>query len=76
MKYAAHTRYLMSFRAGEEGYSAPRIRGTVRVFYDNKLDIFKFPPNPDRRAVKIALLKMYGPDEKLTGTWPNFRIEG
>jgi len=70
--YDAATRWIKTHRAGEPGYYEPRKRGTVTVHYDNVIFVYRFPPNPDKRAVRKALERAFLSGGKLTGKFPQY----
>jgi hypothetical protein len=74
MRYDAATRWVCTHRAGEAAYYMPRQRGTVTVAVDSKIYVYRFGPDPDRRAAKRALIEAFFDDGKIEGRWPEYRI--
>ena len=75
MLYRADTRWIKTIRAGEHDYYLPRVRGTVTVRQDSKIYVYRFPANCDKSAAKRSLQSAFYLEGKLTGRWPEYRIE-
>lgn len=75
MHYDAATRYIKTIRAGDAEYYMSRKRGTVTVFHDSKIYVYKFPSNPCKRAARLALERVFLMDGEFSGKWPEYRVD-
>lgn len=73
--------HMVTYRAGEWGYSAGRARGQLAVWHDSKLYLYRQPPaslysrGEVRHAIRDAWEQSSNMRANLRGRWPNYTVE-
>ncbi len=66
--------HIKTYKAGEHGYYSAHARGTVDVWYDSKRYVYRKPYQPVK-VFKRELLAAFGLFSKISGQYPNYKIE-